>query len=228
MASLEQTLLKPALFSERVVVREFANQQDYQTCWKAMQNFTDQRQAETPDELWLLEHPPVFTQGQSGKAEHILQTCEIPIIPIDRGGQVTYHGPGQFVVYTLVDLQRKQLSIRQFVTKLEQSIVLFLDSYGIKSETCPKAPGVYVAEKKIASIGLRVRRGLAFHGLALNVDMDLKPFSYINPCGCAGLKMTQLSELTASLDLAEARKRLIDSLSLSLGYNDKIYSAEQA
>ena len=212
----------PAALTETVIIRELGKQQDYLSCWQAMQTFTHARTDETLDELWLLEHPPVFTLGQSGKPEHILHRGEIPVIQIDRGGQVTYHGPGQLVVYTLIDIKRKKLSIRQFVTQLEQSIVLFLAHYGIKAEAKAKAPGVYVNDKKICSIGLRVRRGYAFHGLALNVDMDLGPFKYINPCGYAGLEMTQLSAIASSVDSEEAKKQLLACLTKSLGYREYV------
>lgn len=171
---------------------------DYQATWQAMQAFTNGRDADTPDELWLLEHPPVFTQGQAGKPEHILQRGAIPVVAIDRGGQVTYHGPGQLVCYLLFDLARKKLGVRELVRRLEQSIIDTLAEFGIAAYGKVDAPGVYVrresGEAKIASIGLRIRHGRCFHGLALNVDMDLLPFSWINPCGYAGLAVTQLSD----------------------------------
>lgn len=206
-----------AVVKEKLLIRHLG-QQDYLPCWQAMQDFTNGRNEETVDELWLLEHPPVFTLGQSGKVEHILQAGTTPVIPIDRGGQVTYHGPGQLVVYTLIDLKRKQLSIRQFVTALEQAVIDLLALYQLPAEARCKAPGVYVDNKKICSIGLRVRRGYAFHGLALNVAMNLEPFSRINPCGYAGLEMTQLSELGGPADLAEAGEKLVSCLAKNLGY----------
>ena len=169
--------------------------QDYLACWQAMRQFTDARQTETADEIWLAEHPPIFTQGQNGQAAHILNPGPIPIIPTDRGGQVTYHGPGQLMLYTLVDLKRQSFTIRAWVNALEQSVITLLAEHGIAAHAKPKAPGVYIGEKKIASIGLRVRRGCTYHGLALNVAMDLSPFSRIHPCGLAGLEMTQLSEV---------------------------------
>lgn len=212
------------MITERVgkksaIVRQLG-QQDYLSCWQAMQTFTQQRTEETLDELWVLEHPPVFTLGQNGKMEHLLHTGKIPIHRIDRGGQVTYHGPGQLVVYTLIDLNRKQLSIRQFVTRLEQAVIDLLAQEGIQAQSQCKAPGVYVDNKKICSIGLRVRRGYAFHGLALNVAMDLDPFSYINPCGYAGLEMTQLSALNGTTDLGATGKKLLACLRENLGYSE--------
>lgn len=172
---------------------------EYEPTWRAMQALTDARGADTPDELWLLEHPPVFTQGQAGKPEHVLQVTDIPIVPIDRGGQVTYHGPGQLVGYLMVDLSRRKLGVREFVRRIEQSLIDLLAELGITAYGKVDAPGVYVhtdgMEAKIASLGLRIRNGKSYHGLALNVAMDLTPFSYINPCGYAGLAVTQLKDL---------------------------------
>lgn len=167
-------------------------QVDYQDTWRAMQEFTDQRDENTDDQLWLLQHPPVFTQGQAGKAEHVLMPGDIPVVQSDRGGQVTYHGPGQWVVYLLINLRRNGLGVRDLVDLIEQSIVAVLADSGIDSAPRPDAPGVYVAGQKIASLGLRVRRGCSYHGLALNVDMDLEPFSRINPCGHEGMAVTSL------------------------------------
>lgn len=172
---------------------------EYEPTWRAMQALTDARGADTPDELWLLEHPPVFTQGQAGKPEHVLQVTDIPIVPIDRGGQVTYHGPGQLVGYLMVDLSRRKLGVREFVRRIEQSLIDLLADLGLTAYGKVDAPGVYVntagVEAKIASLGLRIRNGKSYHGLALNVAMDLTPFSYINPCGYAGLAVTQLKDL---------------------------------
>ena len=168
---------------------------DYSTTFAAMKSFTDNREADTPDELWLLQHPAVFTQGQAGKAEHLLAPGDIPIIQVDRGGQVTYHGPGQWVLYLLVDLHRRQMGVRTLVNLIEASVVEVLASYGITAQGRPEAPGVYVGDDKIASLGLRVRRGCSYHGLALNVDMDLEPFTRINPCGYEGLKVTSMAQL---------------------------------
>lgn len=168
---------------------------NYEPVWQAMQRFTDERDkegVETPDELWLVEHNPVFTQGQAGKAEHLLNTGDIPVVQVDRGGQVTYHGPGQLVAYPMFNLRRLGIGVRDLVTGIENVIVRTLKPYGIESAPKPDAPGVYVDGNKIASLGLRVRRGCSFHGLALNIDMDLAPWLRINPCGYAGLEMTQM------------------------------------
>jgi lipoyl(octanoyl) transferase len=193
--------------------------QDYQHCWEEMKTFTNQRTPETTDEIWIVEHPPVFTQGQNGKPEHILQTSQIPIVPTDRGGQVTYHGPGQWLIYTLVDVKRKKLNVREFVSALENSIIQFLAIYHIQANAKCKAPGVYVNEKKICSIGLRVRKGCSYHGLAFNIDMDLTPFSYINPCGFSELKMTQLKHEVEQLPPTSILiNEFIDCLAHSLGY----------
>jgi len=193
---------------------------DYQSVWQAMQTFTDQRDENTPDELWLVEHPPVFTQGQAGKAEHILAPGDIPIVQVDRGGQVTYHGPGQIVAYPLIDIRRMGMGVRQLVTAIEQAIITVLKSYDIDAEPRADAPGVYVDGVKIAALGLRIRRGKSFHGLSFNIDMDLEPFQRINPCGFQGLEVTNLSAL-AKVTMDEVEDRLIASLSAVLGYNDR-------
>lgn len=169
-------------------------QVDYEATWHAMQQFTDSRTAEDADQLWLLEHPSVFTQGQAGKAEHLLLPGDIPVVQVDRGGQVTYHGPGQLVVYVLVDIRRLGLGVRDLVSLIENSLVELLADYNVNAAARADAPGVYVDDAKIASLGLRIRRGCSFHGLALNVDMDLEPFKRINPCGYQGLRMTQLAD----------------------------------
>lgn len=192
--------------------------QDYEKCWHAMRDFTDQRNENTQDEIWVVEHPPVFTQGQSGKPEHILNAGDIPIIQVDRGGQVTYHGPGQLVIYPLVDLKRKKLNVRETVTILEKSVIELLREFDILATSQCKAPGVYVNEKKICSLGLRIRRGCSFHGLALNLDMDLEPFSRINPCGYPELKMTQLSDFIRPVDIKQVGQKLIGHLIRNLGY----------
>lgn len=196
--------------------------QDYSSCWRAMQEFTNQRDENTPDEIWLLEHDPVFTQGQNGKAEHILNAGNIPVVQTDRGGQVTYHGPGQLMVYTLIDLRRKQFQVRQLVSLIEQSIVDFLAEFGINANAKPEAPGVYVNENKICSIGLRIRRGCAYHGIAFNIALDLEPFTRINPCGFKALKMTQLSELGGLKDTQESGRKLINYLMKNLGYTRSV------
>jgi lipoyl(octanoyl) transferase len=175
-----------------LLTTRFLGVQPYEDVWRRMRDFTAQRSEETADELWLVQHPPVFTQGQAGRAEHLLNPGDIPVVQTDRGGQVTYHGPGQIVAYPLLDLRRLGLGVRDLVTLLEQTVVEFLGRWGIESVARPDAPGVYVDGKKIASLGLRVRRGCCFHGLSLNVDMDLAPFLRINPCGYNGLQMTRL------------------------------------
>jgi len=185
---------------------------DYQDSWQKMQDFTDTRQPETADELWFLQHPAVYTLGKNGKPEHVLNSADIPVINSDRGGQVTYHGPGQIVVYTLLDLKRLNLGVRQLVTVLEQSVVDLLAGYGIASSARSDAPGVYVNNAKIAALGLRVRRGCSFHGLALNVDMNLEPFDRINPCGYEGLEVTQLKNLVADINI----NHVVDALQLIL------------
>ncbi len=195
---------------------------DYETCWREMQNFTNTRTEETTDEIWLIEHPPVFTQGQNGKPEHLLNPGNIPVIKVDRGGQVTYHGPGQLVAYTLIDLKRKKFNIRQLVTLLEQSVIDVLSDYQIQAEARRDAPGIYVDQAKICSIGLRIRRGCSYHGLAFNIAMDLEPFSRINPCGYAKLKMTQLSDLSHTAEFKEVIPKLTHYLSKNLGYNTGI------
>ena len=168
-----------------------------------MQRFTDERGPETPDEIWFLEHPPVFTLGMNASAAHVLAPGDIPVVQIDRGGQVTYHGPGQLVVYPLVDLRRASLNVRDFVSALEQAVIELSAQYGIAAAARREAPGVYIAGRKLASIGVRVRRGGSYHGLALNVALDLAPFERINPCGYAGLRMTQLSELGGPASVGE-------------------------
>ena len=181
---------------------------DYEPTWHAMQEFTAARTPETPDELWVVEHRPVFTLGQAGKPEHILNDVGIPIVKIDRGGQVTYHGPGQVVIYLLLDLQRLKIKVRELVTAIEQAIIDVLADCGIAAERRTGAPGVYVGDAKIAALGLRIKNGCSYHGLSLNVDMDLSPFAAINPCGYAGLRVTQTRELGIPLNLAEAGETL--------------------
>ncbi|MDF7675565.1 lipoyl(octanoyl) transferase LipB [Neisseriaceae bacterium ESL0693] len=190
---------------------------DYQPVFEAMQAFSANRTADTTDELWVVQHPPVFTQGMAGKPEHILVHDEIPVIQIDRGGQVTYHGPGQLVVYTLIDFKRRHITVRELVSRLENSIIATLAEYDISAHNDPKRPGVYVDEQKIASLGLRIKHGAVYHGLALNVDMDLAPFSHINPCGYAGLHMTQIAHYKQPCpDIQEVAARLTHHLSRQL------------
>ena len=192
---------------------------DYEPAWHAMQAFTDRRDEATGDELWLLQHPPVFTQGQAGKAEHLLAPGDIPVVQVDRGGQVTYHGPGQIVAYPLIDIRRRGIGVRDFVCRIEEAIIRVLAHYGVRGERIAGAPGIYVAGDKIASLGLRVRRGCTFHGLAFNIDMDLEPFQRINPCGYAGLRVTQLSAL-ASVQFGDVEDRLVQNLAQLLGYSE--------
>jgi lipoyl(octanoyl) transferase len=191
---------------------------DYEPVWRAMQAFTDARNESSIDELWLVQHPPVFTQGQAGKAEHVLAPGSIPVIQVDRGGQVTYHGPGQIVAYPLVDIRRKRIGVKEFVHRIEAAIIEVLAGYGVNGERIPGAPGIYVDGEKIASLGLRVRRGCTFHGLAFNIKMDLEPFQRINPCGYSGLRVTCLSRL-AAVDFEDAESRLVTSLAAQLGYH---------
>lgn len=193
---------------------------EYEPVWQAMQVFTDNRDKHTADEIWLVEHPPVFTQGQAGRAEHILAPGDIPVIQVDRGGQVTYHGPGQIVAYTMIDIFRLDMNVRRLVSGIEDAILQVLGGYGVEAQRLAGAPGIYVDGVKIASLGLRVRKGKSFHGLALNVDMDLEPFQRINPCGFEGMQVTNLSAFT-KVDYREAENRLISSLSEVLGYNDR-------
>ncbi|PPE74777.1 octanoyltransferase [Solimonas fluminis] len=198
-----------------LIVRHLGRR-DYAEVFEEQRAFTDGRGPDTADELWFLEHDPVFTQGQAGKAEHLLMPGAIPVVQSDRGGQVTYHGPGQIVVYLLMDLRRLGYSIRSLVTRIEQSLVDTLAGYGIAAAADPQAPGVYVDGAKIASLGLRVRQGCSYHGLSLNVDMDLEPFSRINPCGYQGLRMAQLRELGGPADLSVVAAELEKHLRLRL------------
>lgn len=192
---------------------------DYEPVWQAMQTYTDTRTETCADEIWVVEHPPVFTQGQAGKAEHILAAGDIPVVQVDRGGQVTYHGPGQLVVYFLIDIRRRKMGVRNLVTSIEETVVNALKVYGIDSAARPDAPGVYIGEQKVCSLGLRIRRGCSFHGLALNVNMDMEPFSRINPCGYAGMQMTQTSDHGGPNSLSDAAdavsKAFISQLSIN-------------
>lgn len=192
-----------------------------------MQSFTDSRNEQTPDEIWLVEHPPVFTQGQAGKAEHILNPHQIPVVQVDRGGQVTYHGPGQQMLYVLLDIKRSKLGVRHLVTALENCVVELLKQSDINAYPKADAPGVYVNDAKVASIGLRIRKGCSFHGLALNVNMDLTPFSYINPCGYANLQMVQTSELGGPQNLAQAGPELVKHFCEQLDITNYHFTEEQ-
>jgi lipoyl(octanoyl) transferase len=206
----------------KLIVRQLGLQA-YLPIWQAMQDFTDNRDAETADEIWLVEHQAVFTQGQAGKEEHILMPGDIPVVKVDRGGQVTYHGPGQQMMYVLLNLKRNKLGVRTLVTALEECVVNTLKEYAINAYPKADAPGVYVDAKKVCSIGLRIRKGCSFHGLALNVNMDLSPFQRINPCGYAGLEMIDCAQLDGPNTLAEAGTKLTDHLSALLGINNKEY-----
>ncbi len=205
------------MINQTVIIRHLEHQ-DYATCWQAMQQFTNLRDETTPDEIWLVEHAPVFTLGQNGKPEHLLNPGDIPVIKVDRGGQVTYHGPGQLVAYTLIDLKRKKFNVRELVTILENSVIEYLKEFGIHAEAKKEAPGIYINQAKICSIGLRIRRGCSYHGLAFNIAMNLEPFLRINPCGFSQLKMTQLSDLGGPNNLAEAKQKFSQYLIANLGY----------
>ena len=202
--------------SSEAIVRQLGRV-DYEPTWRAMQDFTAQRSSDTPDEIWLLEHPPVYTQGQAGKPEHLIASTPIPVVPIDRGGQITYHGPGQVVAYVLVDLRRRGYGIRELVSRMEQAVIDLLATQGVAAERRSGAPGVYVNGAKIAALGLRVKHGCTYHGLALNVDMDLSPFAAINPCGYPGLAVTDCRRLGAVLTLAEAGQSLVEALRHRIG-----------
>jgi lipoyl(octanoyl) transferase len=191
-------------------------QVDYRSTWERMQQFTAARTGETADELWFLEHPPVFTLGMAGRREHLLAPGDIPVVTSDRGGQVTYHGPGQLVVYTLIDLRRAGLGVRDLVTALEQSVIQYAATLGVTASARREAPGVYVAGRKLASVGIRIRRGCSYHGLALNVNLDLEPFGRINPCGYAGLAMVQLSDIAAVPEVSVAAAGLQPHLRTAL------------
>ncbi len=187
----------------------FLGRRDYVPTWHAMQTFTDERDESTADEVWFCEHPPVFTMGLNAAEEHLLAPGDIPVVQIDRGGQVTFHGPGQLMVYPLIDIRRADIGVRTLVTALEQSVVDLAAEFDVEAAAKPEAPGVYVDDDKLASVGLRIRRGSSFHGMALNVDADLEPFSRINPCGYKGLEMTDLRALGIELDLEQTADRLL-------------------
>ncbi|RBW47787.1 octanoyltransferase [Psychromonas sp. B3M02] len=202
---------------DKLIIR-YLGVKPYQETWQAMSDFTEQRDQDTTDEIWLVEHTPVFTQGLAGKAEHLLRTSDIPVVKSDRGGQITHHAPGQLIAYLLINIRRKDFNVRSLVSIIEQAIIDLLADYNVIAIAKPDAPGVYVDGKKIASLGLKIRKGCSFHGLALNVDMDLKPFLQINPCGYAGLEMTQCRDLGISASVAELSPLLIEKLNQSLHY----------
>lgn len=215
MSSKQEAINNP----DALIVRQL-NRQPYEPVWHAMQTFTDERDADTPDELWVLEHDPVFTQGQAGKAEHILAPGDIPVVKVDRGGQVTYHGPGQLVVYFLIDIRRRKMGVRNLVNAIEDTIVAMMADYNVRASARPDAPGVYVDDAKLCSLGLRIRKGCSFHGLALNVDMDLSPFLRINPCGYAGMEMVQSKDIKGPQNVAEAAEQVVRIFAELLGYNN--------
>lgn len=185
---------------------------DYEPTWRAMQRFTEERTADTVDEIWLVQHPPTYTQGQAGKAEHLLHPTSIPVVKIDRGGQITYHGPGQIVAYLLLDLRRWKINVRELVRLMEQAVIDLLAEYGVKAEGREDAPGVYVDGAKIAALGLKIKKSCSYHGLSFNVDMDLSPFDNINPCGYQGLRVTQCIKLGITVPLEELQAELTQNL----------------
>ena len=201
--------------------------QPYEKTWRSMQSFTDERNQNTEDEIWVLQHEPVFTQGQAGKAEHILSPGDIPVVNVDRGGQVTYHGPGQLVVYLMLDINRLNIGPRQLVTLIENSLIQTLGKYNVKASTRSDAPGVYVDDAKIASLGLRIRKGKSFHGLSLNLDMDLEPFARINPCGHKDLKMIQLKDFEPNVALERVAGCLINEIQSVFGYDEIVMAYEE-
>lgn len=212
------------MYQDKILVRHLGLQ-PYEPVSQAMHDFTDMRDDTTPDEIWLVEHLPVFTQGQAGKAEHLLMTGDIPVIQSDRGGQVTYHGPGQQLMYVLLNLKRRKLGVRELVTLLEQTVVNTLAEYGIDAHPRADAPGVYVGEMKICSLGLRIRKGCSFHGLALNINMDLTPFQRINPCGYAGMEMTQMRQWVDTATPENIRPVLLNKFLALLNNPDYEYIA---
>lgn len=196
---------------QKIEVRQLGRV-DYLPTWQAMQDFTAHRNDHTPDEIWLLEHPPVYTLGQAGKPEHLLNATDIPLVNIDRGGQITYHGPGQLVAYVLIDIKRRGYGVRDLVQRMEQAIIELLAQHAIAAQRRDSAPGVYVDDAKIAALGLRIKHGCSYHGLALNVDMDMRPFANINPCGYQGMAVNQLRNLSANIDLQTINTQLRDQL----------------
>ena len=203
---------------QRLPARAFdLGRQAYEPVWRAMQRFTDARDQDTLDELWLVEHEPVFTLGQAGKPEHVLAPGDIPVLHVDRGGQVTYHGPGQIVLYPLLDLRRLGIGVRQYVCRIEQAIIDTLDEWNIGGQRREGAPGVYVAGAKVAALGIRVRRGCTFHGLAFNIGMDLEPFHRINPCGYQGLQVTSMRDLGGPSSMDAVKPVLLDHIARQFG-----------
>ncbi len=201
--------------------------QDYTSCMHKLREFTTNRDKHTTDQIWILQHHPVFTQGQAGKPEHILNPGDIPIVQSDRGGQVTYHGPGQLIVYFLIDLPRKRINVRNFIDSIQQSVISLLASYDIQGYSDPEAPGVYVEGKKLCSIGVRVRKGCTYHGISLNVDMDLEPFKRINPCGYTGMEISQISNYVQPISMAAIIERVIPIIQNKLSYPTIKYAKDQ-
>ncbi|MBG6247477.1 MAG: lipoyl(octanoyl) transferase LipB [Candidatus Symbiopectobacterium sp. PLON1] len=208
------------MLQDKIIVRQLGVQ-PYEPVSLAMHQLTDLRDTQSADELWLVQHLPVFTQGQAGKAEHLPTTGDIPVIQSDRGGQVTYHGPGQQVMYVLVDLKRRKVGVRELVTAIENTVVYTLAQFGITAHARADAPGVYVQESKICSLGLRIRKGCSLHGLALNINMDLTPFLRINPCGYAGMVMTQVSQHVPGVEVADVAQLLVATFMQRLGYTQQ-------
>ncbi|MGJ8663391.1 MAG: lipoyl(octanoyl) transferase LipB [Marinicella sp.] len=204
--------------TQNIIVKHLGRK-DYEPVWRQMQDFTDQRDEHTVDELWLVEHPPVFTQGLAGKAEHVLAAGDIPVIQVDRGGQVTYHGPGQIVAYPMINLRRHGIGVKSLVNGIEQAIIDTVAIYGIQAARKDNAPGVYVDGAKIASLGLRIRKACSFHGLAFNINMDLEPFQRINPCGFSDLKVIQLADLANEVKVATVEQQLITAFCDNLNFN---------
>ncbi len=200
---------------------KYLGRKDYRAVWSAMQEFTDGRDKTTNDEIWLVEHPPVFTQGLAGKAEHLLAPGDIPVVQVDRGGQVTYHGPGQIVAYPLIDLRRHGIGVKSLVHGIEQAVIDVLAHYDVNAERKANAPGVYVQGDKIAALGLKIRKGCCYHGLAFNIDMDLSPYARINPCGFSGLNVIQLCDLNPNCDIPTVQQQLIDSFCENLNFSSQ-------
>lgn len=219
---------------EQEIVIRHAGLRDYQPVFQAMMQFTSDRDQNTRDEIWCVEHPPVYTLGMAGKEEHILNSGDVPVIKTDRGGQVTYHGPGQLIVYLLIDLSRRHLTVKGYVASIEQALIDMCSTLDITAVRRKGAPGVYIDNRKIASLGIRVKKGCSYHGLALNVDMDLTPFENINPCGYPGLQVTQLSDQGCRFDIYQAFSHLLPHLLYQLGYEkhdvvekfDEIFSTQ--
>ena len=194
--------------------------QDYLSCWQKMEDYTLSRDNSSADQIWIVEHPPVFTQGLNGKPEHLLRASDIPVVKTDRGGQITYHAPGQLVIYSLIDIQRMALGVRELVTLLEQAMISTLAQYGMHAVARAEAPGVYIQNKKIGAVGLRIKKGCSYHGLSLNNNMDLLPFSYINPCGHQGLEVTQITDFGVNINTNELAVPVIHSISSALSDSD--------